>query len=326
MGDILKFVKGLSEGRLEYYAELGDAELIGELGLFALPFALNIYNMREMRKYMNRRREMLRNFDSLKGGFTDVPITGGATSSAIRNSARDYANRQRRGYAKIHPAEAVPNLDRHFGSLPMTGVRQRRNRQSASASSTNSQETIREGIHNAMNPDDQLGTQMPRMTDDLDDDIKRAEDAGKDFTRRHTWRIIRNSINNGASIGTLKGILSRYAPTWDIGTTVRGKVTITDDTGKQEIIDPLQIKRGMSINSLGGSGGGASMGDIQYVSKFKFPKYARYNYVKWATYANEAARRTGVYQQSDPTKGNMEKGNMETGKRIHIPSSGLHGI
>jgi hypothetical protein len=106
--------------------------------------------------------------------------------------------------------------------------------------------------------------------------------------------------------------------------TPDGKIKVTDDTGKTDIIDPTVPS---TMGGLGGVGGASgSMVDTKYVGKFKFPKYARYNYARWAEFTNEAARRTGATVMPPPQPSVVKSRSGAGSRIIHIPDSGLSGI
>jgi hypothetical protein len=307
-----------------------------ELSIAVLPLALSLYNLSEVKnaleKRQQRERAVLDSFEEIP--FVDVPIAGGAAAGiqSAREGLDQLRRNARRSQGKMDPSDAIGNLpttSRGFGSMPVNrglGLRNRLRRGGGSSSSSaaagaRDQDIIQRGLGQGMHPDDQQGVHQP-MGDDPDADIKAAERAGRDFTRRQVYNGLRNALAGGATLGTLKGLLSRYRPTWQVEMTPDGKIKVTDDTGSTDIIDPSGPS---SMGGVGGGGGSGSMVDTRYVGKFKFPKYARYNYARWAESTNEAARRTGATVMPMPPS--VVKSRSGTGSRIvHIPNSGLGGI
>lgn len=245
----------------------------------------------------------------------------------------------------------------------LTGMRQRGGggvSGSSAADAARDQEIIRAGIHDALHPDDQTrGTgdhPRPELTDEEaerqallgDDALRRAGEQPRSVRQRAIdrgmaiaenigrWRNIGIALGGagagGLGIDRIIKIIDRWGrPTWNIQITPDGRVKVTDDTGKTEIIDPKNpqltgISTPQSSPVFGGSYGG-----IQHYGKFRFPKYSRYNYARWAEYTNEAARRTAggminqpIAQAVMPTVVRSKGG---TGSRtIGVTKTGLGGI
>jgi hypothetical protein len=149
------------------------------------------------------------------------------------------------------------------------------------------------------------------------------------------WRNISIAVGGagagGFGVGQIIRIIREYGrPTWNVKMTPDGKVEVTDDEGTTKIIDPNSgtITKVASRGS-GISGPMGSYGAIKEYGKFRFPKYSRYNYAKWADYTNEAARRTLGGQMNQPIAQPMRPTVVRagaTGSRvIPIHSSGLGG-
>lgn len=77
-----------------------------------------------------------------------------------------------------------------------------------------------------------------------------------------------------------------------------GNVVVQNDkTGEVKIIN---INSDKSANIPTTASAPTSYGEKKYVGKFKFPKNARYNYVRFNDFAYQAAQNTGVSQTPEP--------------------------
>jgi hypothetical protein len=190
------------------------------------------------------------------------------------------------------------------------------------------------GAHDGSNIDDQL-----HETHGGGAEEKEAEEPAQQrpvSNNRKKWRNI--GIVTGAAGAGIAGVMesiNRYGgPNWQIKQIGDGRIQVTDDEGTTKIIDPKtgkieNVVQGLKTPLSSPLGPMGSYGAIKEYGKFRFPKYSRYNYARWADYTNEAARRTIGGQMNQPIAQPMRPTVVRagaTGSRvIPIRSSGLGG-
>lgn len=268
------FIKGLSTSTIDDYLALSEAELIGELGVFALPFAVSVHNIDRIRNELSRERS--------RRGSTLTPDDQSAIDAILRG----------RGGNPLSPSEPIqvdlPDTEPDTEEEDAPLLRRRRPGAGAGAGPA--------------------PPQLPPPSDPGLRDVTLDPPAPEPVRRPTGRRRIPISRPTRSGVAITGALIATIASIYGVGAEQikvypDGTITIPDEHGGERPI-PIPSPGSNGVNESRGKGIPSIMGS-RIDHKYKVPRKGRYNFLDFTRHASAAASITGIVH--DIVNNNIKK-------------------